>query len=159
MCGFSKEELEKHFHYDPWTGEFGWIDPDKECFLWNTGYLGVSYCGSSWLVHRLIFILMTGDFPLDNVDHINRVKLDNRWENLRDVPQKLNTRNLNMNKHNKTGVSGVYWDKDREKYRAQISLDNKTKYLGLFDSLDEAKRVRQEAETANGFINSNTIEE
>ena len=152
MCGFSQEEIKKKFYYDPDTGEFRLASGGNTGYIANTGYLTVAYCGNHYLAHRLIFIIMTGDFPLDNVDHINRVKLDNRWCNLRDVPQKLNMRNLPLHGKNKTGHAGVY--KQGAKWRAQIHLDNRCKHLGIFDTIDEAVQCRREAEEANGFINS-----
>jgi hypothetical protein len=72
---------------------------------------------------------MTGDLP-EEIDHINADKTDNRFSNLR-----IATR--------ASGVKGVY--KFRNKFKAQMWLDNKPVYLGLFDTLEEAKSAHEKA--------------
>lgn len=57
------------------------------------GYLVVTIAGERHLVHRLAFFYMTGQWPKDEIDHINRDRLDNRWVNLRDVPRSVNAKN------------------------------------------------------------------
>lgn len=72
------------------------------------------------------------------VDHINGNTLDNRKKNLRIVsPQQssCNTRGKNVGKKYK----GVYWDKDRQLWRAAISLNRRTIFLGRFETIEDAK--------------------
>lgn len=79
------------------------------------------------------------------VDHINGNKLDNRKCNLRYVTTKQSNMNLGIRKNSSTGVKGVSYDKRLRRYEAYIH-DEKKISLGRFDSLEEAKKVREEAE-------------
>jgi hypothetical protein len=97
---------------------------------------------NSKLLHRVIV-----DCPEDMViDHINRDKLNNCRSNLRIATQQQNSMNRSKTKRNKSGVIGVSWHKGAKKWQADIMLNNKTKYLGCFDDLEEACEVRKDAE-------------
>lgn len=85
------------------------------------------------------------------VDHINHDKLDNRRENLRIVTPLQNSRNLKVSKKNKTGIRGVYWDKQRDKWTAQIKIMYKSTSLGRFNTLEEAIKARKKAEVTYGY--------
>lgn len=90
-------------------------------------------------LHRLIT-----DCPLGMVvDHINHNTLDNRKQNLKICTNIENMQNI---KSNKTGVVGVCYHKIQRKYQSYISINNKKKYLGSFDTLEEAKNIRKIAE-------------
>lgn len=80
------------------------------------------------------------------VDHINHNTLDNRKENLRVVSNADNIRNGVVRTNNKTGVNGVYFRKDRNKYIAKIKVNYKSIHLGNFNTLEEAAKVRRNAE-------------
>jgi hypothetical protein len=79
------------------------------------------------------------------VDHINRDPYDNRKENLRIVDQSTNTQNSDKRKRNTSGFKGVSYDKLVRKFRAQISKDRKTYYIGIYDSPREAALAYDEA--------------
>lgn len=81
---------------------------DKTGKAKSNGYLVVGVGGRTYQTHRLIWLIMTGEWPKHNIDHINRIKTDNRWVNLRDVPQKINSRNAAKCK--KTQMVGVVRD-------------------------------------------------
>lgn len=72
--------------------------------------------------------------------------MDNRKNNLRIVTQKVNSRNRKPSKNNKSGVTGVCYNKLRNKWEAQIKANGRTRYLGLFDELQEAKEMRKVGE-------------
>lgn len=104
-------------------------------------YIG-NYKTKTILMHRLI-----NDTPDGfDTDHINRDKLDNRKINLRSVTRSHNAININLKKNNKSGFTGVVWDKQMKKWRAQIMLDRKQNFLGLFNILKDAVSVRKEFE-------------
>ncbi len=88
---------------------------------------------------------MTGEWPKDQVDHINQVKDDNRWCNIRECNSSQNKGNELLRADNTSGYKGVVWDKDRNKWRAQISINNKQTNLGRFDCKYEAARAYNEA--------------
>lgn len=100
--------------------------------------LELSYAGVKYMLfgHRIAWALYTGAWPEQHIDHINRKRADNRQENLRDVPQDVNARN-NGNKHG-TGLFGAYPQRNSKKFKAQIVVDRKTVYLGLFATAIEA---------------------
>lgn len=79
------------------------------------------------------------------VDHINRIKTDNRRSNLRVVTNKQNSHNKSLLDSNKSGHTGVIWRKDNKKWRAFIFRD-KFICLGQYDDLDEAINARKKAE-------------
>ena len=93
-------------------------------------------------LHRLIM-----DCPEDMVvDHINRNRLDNRKSNLRICTIQQNSMNRDIQSNNTSGIVGVYWEKSRCKWCAQIMLNKKNIFLGYFNTKEEAIKVRKQAE-------------
>jgi hypothetical protein len=77
---------------------------------------------------------MTGKWPTYQVDHINGIKTDNRWKNLRDVNGFINQQNrLGPKKNNKSGFLGVTYMPARRKWRATIRFNGNGLHLGMFD--------------------------
>ena len=114
-------------------------------FSLSNGY--VTYSGTKdglrgKLLHRIIMDNPEGQF----IDHINRDPLDNRRDNLRIVSIQENSMNLSMSKRNKSGVSGVSWNKNRKKWVARIMYKNKHIHLGYFEKLEDARKARKDAE-------------
>ena len=95
-----------------------------------------------FLLHRWIM-----DAPINmQVDHRNHNTLDNTRSNLRLVTAGENQQNKNgAYKNSKSGVRGVYWSKDKQKWIAQVRINYKTKKLGGFDTIEEAKIVVEKA--------------
>ncbi len=81
-----------------------------------------------------------------DVDHINRDPRDNRRENLRYLPHAHNSFNCGLKKNNRSGVTGVAWDRRRGKWRARIMVSGCDIFLGYFDSRDDAIAARKKAE-------------
>lgn len=77
------------------------------------------------------------------VDHINHNKLDNRRCNLRIVNNQQNHFNRPINKNNKSGCKGVYYNKQCKKWCCQITLNGKIIYSKLFNTFDEAVEQRK----------------
>lgn len=101
------------------------------------------YCISNKgvLLHRLLM-----DDPEGMViDHINHNGLDNRKCNLRICTNQENICNCEIPKNNKSGCKGVYWAKDKQKWTVQVTINNKTKYIGRYENLEDAIKARQEA--------------
>jgi hypothetical protein len=97
---------------------------------------------SGILLHRYILGITDSNLV---VDHINHNVRDNRKENLRIVEQIDNLKNLTP-RNNKSGVTGVYWDKRRNNWYSQITYNKKTISLGTFTDFDEAVKARKKAE-------------
>lgn len=128
---------------------------DKEYFesiskyYWNktkNGYLYTQRKDENIYLHRFIMNKTINDSLLreDYVDHINHNKLDNRKCNLRIVNQSKNQ--MNRIPTNDIKISGVNYDKKTKKYIATINKNKKKIHLGYFEKLDDAIRVRKEAE-------------
>lgn len=86
---------------------------------------------------------------LDNkyiIDHINRKRLDNRRENLRIATPQQNAMNKSIQPNNTSGVPGVSWRKDRNKWRAFITINRKQIALGNYENIDDAIAARKAAE-------------
>jgi len=137
---------------------------ERSCKSWNTRYAGKeALCsvqingykagrlnGTYYAVHRLIFALKFGFWP-EQVDHINGIRTDNRLVNLRSVTSSVNAVNKCVSSLNTSGVTGVTWDKQTNKWRAKIKRFGKHKSLGRFGSFEEAVKCRKEAEKLLGF--------
>lgn len=92
--------------------------------------------------HRIVMHAQPGQF----VDHINKDRADNRKQNLRCCNRSENARNRGLYSTNTSGVTGVFYDKEREKWVASITYDHKRKLLGRFASKDDAIRARLDKE-------------
>ena len=101
----------------------------------SKGYRQIRIHGKWYKAHRLIWLLETGRWPTNQIDHINGDKLDNRFCNLRDVDNFTNSRNR---KNNTSGVVGVSFDKVNQKWVSQTYIDGKARNLGRYDTKEEA---------------------
>lgn len=130
----TQDELKELLHYDPDTGVFTWkVSPTNNVKVGDVagcrypeGYIKVHFKGKPYRAHRLAFLYMTGEWPKDQVDHINHIRDDNRWRNLRDVSHQENHRNMTRQKNNTSGVTGVYWEKAKKKWCAQKIAGHKS---------------------------------
>ena len=144
--------------YDPSTGICRWKERNINCKndkTWNTrfsgkvigskdkkGYIVTKINGKTYRLHRLIWLYMTGEWPDNEIDHKNRIRHDNTWDNLRDVTTRINSLNKGIISTNKTGVVGVYFNKKMNKYVSQIKHMGKNYHIGCFNSLTKAELAR-----------------
>ena len=119
------------------------------------GYIVIMINGKNYFAHRLVFLYMEGYLPENDVDHINRIRNDNRWCNLREVSRSCNMKNINIRKDNASGITGVSWDKRRKKWIARIANNKKEIFIGYFENLSNAVKARFEAEVKYSFQNCN----
>jgi hypothetical protein len=159
----TQELLKKLLHYNPSTGLFRWKLPFGKQKINgiaggknSQGYTIISINSKLYRAARLAFLYMEGYFPEYHVDHINRIRDDNRWENLRHITQQCNNRNTSKRSDNTSGITGVTWNKLSKKWVSQISTNGKNKYLGIFGTLKEAAKIRWEAEVKYDYPNCNT---
>ena len=96
----------------------------------------------TYSAHRIAWLIYYGEWPKNQIDHINQDPTDNRIENLRDVTHAENNKNRTLQNNSTTGYSGVSFYKRDGKYRAEISINNITKHLGYYDTAEEAAAVR-----------------
>lgn len=110
----------------------------------NTGYVEVQIDGMRFLAHRLAWFYVNGSWPKTNIDHRDRDRANNRYDNLREATQAQNTINKSVQSNNKLGVQGVVFDRHRNKFRAYVNLNGKHHHGGRFDTLEEAKAARDQ---------------
>lgn len=112
-------------------------------YYWNlnsNGYVVSVIKGKSIPMHKIIM----PDKKFEVVDHINRNKMDNRKDNLRYTTYMVNAQNRSLSSRNTSGHTGVY--KFKNKWQASIKANNKTYFLGYFQSKEEAIVAREKAE-------------
>lgn len=162
----TQNELKQELHYNKDTGLFTKIkskgNKSKGSIVGTVSSDGYVYIrilhekyGKSFKAHRLAWLYVYGTFPNDKIDHINRVKSDNRISNLREVTQLENCQNKTVYENNTSGVVGVKWNIYANRWEAQINVDKKRIYLGKFTDFSDAVNARKNAEVLYGFHNSN----
>lgn len=114
-------------------------------------YRRIKISRRSYMAHRLAWLVITGEFPDDQIDHINGNGLDNRAVNLRAVTNAENAKNYRKPVTNTSGVVGVYRRNAGAKWQVLIGLNGKLKHIGIFDDFEKAVAVRKEAERIHGF--------
>lgn len=107
--------------------------------------------GQYHFAHRVAYLLVTGVFPEDEIDHENGNGMDNRWSNLRVVDRNTNMKNLRMYSTNTSGVQGVYWNKSLNRWHARIHHEGKRVHLGFYTNVEDAVAARTAAEVTYGF--------
>jgi hypothetical protein len=120
------------------------------------GYKKIWADGRHYLHHRLVWLWHFGYFPENQIDHIDRNKINNRIENLREVSQVCNSRNCKVGKTNRSGITGVSRCNKLSKWRVNINILNKKIHLGYYDTKLEAAKARWNAEVKYGFPSCNT---
>ena len=155
----TQKRLKELYAYNPETGYFtrlkrtcnGQILGKVKKLPRGDGYTLLSVDGTLYLQHRLIFLYVHGKFPIEEVDHINHLRCDNRWCNLREVGRKDNCMNSSLRSDNKSSVCGVAWHKTGRAWRAYITSAGVTQHLGLFLLKAEAVSARKKAEQDLNF--------
>ena len=159
----TQKELKEYLDYNSETGYFIWkIDTgrgrigEKADYKNNKGYIQIGIKNKFYLAHRLAFLWMEGYLPENGVDHVDRDKTNNKWNNLREVSQSCNAKNRSLRSDNKSNIIGVSWHKMSGKWVSNIKANNKKIHLGLFEDIDMAAKARWEAEVRYGYPNCNT---
>ena len=147
MNELTAQRLRELLHYDPETGLLtrkttrgGQPTGAIAGNVCTDGRVQVYIDGRNFKAHRLIWLWVTGQWPVNDVDHKDGIPSNNRWANLRDVPHAVNLQNRQRApKHSSTGLLGV--TKNRGGFGAQIKINGKRVWLGTFDTPEEAHRV------------------
>lgn len=140
------EELHKRYLYISEAGIL--VNRKNNCIVGNLnihGYLQTRINNKTYAIHRLIYCMQHGYFPENEIDHINRIRTDNRIENLREVSHSVNQRNCNTTK-SRTGVKGVNWVYSDNCWRVTIGVNKKKINVGTFRFFINAVKARLYAE-------------
>lgn len=148
MTELTAKELRDILAYDANTGIFTWtIRPSRAVKIGDIagcpdekGYLTIGIKRRVYKAHRLAWLYMTDKWPIGLIDHINGIKSDNKFDNLRVVDESGDSQNVRKpNKRNKSGFMGVIFFQN--KWRANITHQGKTHWLGDFKTPEEAHQT------------------
>ena len=152
------EEVHDMITYDPITGLFFWKYQPNKSNLWNVkyadkkagyvnndGYIVITIHRRGYKSHRLAWLYMTGCWPINEIDHINMERDDNRFCNLREATRSENQKNTDQRRSNISGAKGVGFVTSRNKYQARITIHGKRKFIGYFDNLEDAQIAYNES--------------
>lgn len=165
------ETADRLLAYEPVSGELRWKRRPAHLFAsassaarWNTRYAGkrvgclngedylvMSLFDRRYLVHRVIWLLSTGDWPVGQIDHDNHDRSDNRATNLHCVTHGQNGRNQRLRINNTSGHNGVRRRADSPKWIAEASTDGRSQCLGRFSRLEDAIAAHQAFDRQNDF--------
>ena len=156
--------------YDSESGKCYWRERtkkyiNKDCSRnsWNTryankeitttdgkGYLKANIFGRQYPLHRLVWLICNKEYP-EIIDHINGIRSDNRIVNLRSVTHQQNHLNNSRASNNTSGVTGVYFNKNKNLWCAQMKYNGKTYHLGSSKIKNIAVKMRKDEERKLGF--------
>lgn len=156
MSKLTLARLKELLHYDPKTGQFTWLANRSRIAKigafagtdHSDGYTVIGIAGRVYKAHRLAWFYVHGEWPSDQVDHINHDRKDNRIANLRLADNSKNQANSRARKTNKSGLKGVYWNKSIKKWHAQIYAQGRKRHLGFFKTPQAAHSAYSDAAVA-----------
>jgi hypothetical protein len=138
----------EHMRYDPATGDLWWRFSGSGRYLDRPagkitvgGYVKVILKRKEYFAHRVAWALQTGNWPKFHIDHINGVKNDNRFINLRDVPQTINMQNMHV-AYGEIPYIGV--SRNGTGFRAQVCINGISKHIGTYRTPEEARDAREQ---------------
>lgn len=102
-------------------------------------YIAIQVDRKPYQAHRIIWMMKTGSFPDNFIDHINGDGHDNRWSNLRAATQSQNNMNRRTPKNNKLGIKCVFYDKSKDRYVVKICK----KLISRHKTLQEAIHAKE----------------
>ena len=158
--------IRQRIRYAPDTGHLYWLhrrEGDGRDANWNArhegtlalatptsrGYLQGSLGEYRLLAHRVAWALYHGEWPPEQIDHINRNKQDNRISNLRAATPSENMLNRDFAPRRMGCPRGVRWVGAKQKFHATLSIRGQKKHLGSFDSADAASAAYEAALSAS----------
>jgi hypothetical protein len=132
--------INEYLQYDPKTGDIIWLKkPSPKVYIGDIagnlnslGYLRIQFYGKSYYAHRLAWFLYYGNWPKNDIDHINGIKTDNRISNLRDVTKSEN--NYNRKGHREKTYKYYYFNKGHHVWEVKATINSKRKHLGYFET-------------------------
>jgi len=112
----------------------------------NDGYWRVAIDGKRFpAAHRVIWLIVYGRWPANELDHVNGDRTDNRLCNLREATRHQQMGNSKSRRNSRSGIKGVCWCKRTQQWRADIEVNGRHYFLGYFDRLDDAATAYQKS--------------
>lgn len=138
--------MREELSYNPETGAVASITGKGRETTTPLGYKRIFWRGRFYRCHRVAWALHYNEQPPQVIDHVNGDGTDNRITNLRAASFSQNKQNSRVYKNNKSGVHGVYWLSQHNKWTAVISCGGRTRSLGRFKTFEEARQARRNGE-------------
>lgn len=147
----SLEEARHRYSYNPETGALttfyaanGNKQPNARVAgsRLSSGYWQVQHRRKFILAHRLIWFIVTGDWPVNKIDHINGDPSDNRWINLRQATHSQNMMNARLRRDNTSGHKGVHYLSKKKVFQPFIQINGRTLHAKACSTLSEAIKAR-----------------
>ena len=110
----------------------------------SKGYIIIKINGIKYRAHRLAWFYEYSKWPKKYIDHIDMNKSNNAISNLRECTKSQNQYNMKGKKCS-SKYKGVYWQKQKNKWRARLNVSGKEIHLGLFDNEIKAAKAYNEA--------------
>lgn len=107
------------------------------------GYLIIKVKGKQFKAHKIVWLLKNGEFPKSEIDHINRIRDDNRIENLRESNRKEQNNNTTRYPNKDTGVIGIHYDKSTKGLKKRYTFKHGKKTYRFY-TLEEAISKKNE---------------
>ena len=143
-------ELQKFYSYDPETGhicrhakpkfsraKLGVVDGKSQ-----EGYIIVCHGNEKFKAHRMAFLFINGQWPITEIDHVDGVRHNNKWKNLRLATRMQNRQNSRTPKNNTSGHRGV--SRYRQFWKVQAQINGKKHFIGHFLDLSEAVAAHED---------------
>lgn len=149
----TKELLEQYFEYKKDTGELirkvrasTAMPGDKAGHIKKSdGYVYVRFLNKRYALHRIAWVMSYGENPKCDIDHINCIRHDNRIDNLRLASRSMNLHNSSARARNTSGHKGIkFVQKGKRKWMAIVMINYKQHYIGVFHTIEEAVKARNE---------------
>lgn len=141
----TKRQIEEMLSYCSETGLLYWRvnsrrykENNPAGKMCERGYVRVSIEGIKYPAHQIIWLLIYGEWPHMDIDHIDGNRSNNSICNLRLATKAQNNANACLRKDNSSGYKGVSYHKSNKRYRAEIRHDGKRKLIGYFKTAQEA---------------------
>lgn len=168
MINLTYEIARELLWYSPKTGLIFWRErsrkwfaSDAACAVWNKRFAGrLAFVSTTskgykqgrvlyrlYLAHRVAWLMMTGAWPEDEVDHDNGDRTDNRFKNLFETTSAGNKKNAKLSCRNTSGAPGVSWDARRKRWHVRVGRE----HVGYFKELDAARKARTAAAHDAGY--------
>lgn len=145
------ERLREVLYYDPDLGWFMWLTDRRRtragaCAggLHSDGYIGIKIDGLEYPAHRLAWLYMTGEWPLNLIDHRDTNRSNNTWTNIRPATRSINEQNQRRAHRDSTsGLLGAH--RNGKRWRAAITVDGISRHIGRFETAELAHAAYVEA--------------